>query len=89
MSTRAIFLTAYRVACLRLKIIDVDNDANNDNNKEDLIPLVYQGFMTIFHFQSIQILLYGHDQIFRIRTYLDILDGYDMIQQQEQDVILE
>ena len=40
MSTRAIFLTAYRVACLRLKIIDVDNDANNDNNKEDLIPLV-------------------------------------------------
>ena len=31
--------------------------------------------------------LYGHDHVFRIRTYLDILDGFDMIHQQDQDIV--
>ena len=31
--------------------------------------------------------LYDHDQFFRTRIYLDILDDFDMIKQQEQDIV--
>ena len=36
---------------------------------------------------NLEICLYDHDQIFRTRIYLDILDGFDMIQQQKQDIV--
>ena len=36
---------------------------------------------------NLEIFLYDHDQIFITRIYLDILDGFDMIQQQKQDIV--
>ena len=47
--------------------------------------------MTIFCFYSdfrLEFCLYDHDQIFKTRVNLDILDGFDTIQQQEQDIVL-
>ena len=38
---------------------------------------------------NLEFFLYDHDQIFRTRINLDILDGFDLIQQQEQDIVLE
>ena len=37
---------------------------------------------------NLEFFLYDHDQIFRTRINLDIVDGFDMIQQQEQDIFL-
>ena len=36
---------------------------------------------------NLEFFLYDHDQIFITRIYLDILDGFDMIQQQKQDIV--
>ena len=41
-----------------------------------------------FVFIQFRIFLYDHDQIFKTRINLDILDGFDTIQQQEQDIVL-
>ena len=41
-----------------------------------------------FVLSQFRIFLYDHDQIFKTRINLDILDGFDTIQQQEQDIVL-
>ena len=38
---------------------------------------------------NLEFFLYDHDQIFITRINLDISDGFDKIQQQEQDIVLE
>ena len=47
---------------------------------------IYDDILFLF---NLEFFLYDHDQIFRTRINLDILDGFDLIQQQEQDIVLE
>ena len=51
-----------------------------------LIVGIYDDILFLF---NLEFFLYDHDQIFRTRINLDILDGFDTIQQQEQDIVLE
>ena len=46
---------------------------------------LYDDILFLF---NLEIFLYDHDQIFKTRINLDILDGFDTIQQQEQDIVL-
>ena len=45
---------------------------------------IYDDILFLF---NLEFFLYDHDQIFKTRIYLDILDGFDMIQQQKQDIV--
>ena len=51
-----------------------------------LIVGIYDDILFLF---NLEFVLYDHDQIFKTRINLDISDGYDKIQQQEQDIVLE
>ena len=46
---------------------------------------IYDDILFLF---NLEFFLYDHDQIFKTRINLDILDGFDTIQQQEQDIVL-
>ena len=47
---------------------------------------IYDDILFLF---NLEFVLYDHDQIFKTRINLDISDGFDKIQQQEQDIVLE
>ena len=47
---------------------------------------IYDDILFLF---NLEFFLYDHDQIFKTRINLDISDGFDKIQQQEQDIVLE
>ena len=46
---------------------------------------IYDDILFLF---NLEFFLYDHDQIFKTRTNLDILNGFDTIQQQEQDIVV-
>ena len=50
------------------------------------IYYIYDDILFLF---NLEFFLYDHDQIFKTRINLDISDGFDKIQQQEQDIVLE
>ena len=58
-----------------------------DNFKRSELDVgIYDNILFLF---NLEFFLYDHDQIFKTRINLDILDGFDTIQQQEQDIVLE
>ena len=58
----------------------------SDVKTRNLFLGIYDDILFLFNLEFF--FLYDHDQIFKTRINLDILDGFDTIQQQEQDIVL-